>query len=613
MKRLEYGFVRELAKVISARTSRLLTLTGNVNDLFHFLRQEDADDEHLDKENTYLPLMDFLAARTDVGNFVPVVYELNGPIRFVRDSDKDLFRDAWVKLQTGMSERDLKIERFMQPRLRADLKDISAEFEQDLNAANGNSTLALEMLRWMCLCSRTVVDGEPLFAGDLVIIVEGADMIIPAGSLSGLSDEKVRRIAICNDWFGDLGFMHAQDTVVFITESRGSLHDRVANLPQLVEIEIASPGEEERAHFIDWFIDQQPKESQPKLWNTRQKLAEQTAGLTVHALQQLLLDASHSQEVLGPIQITSAVERYIISQLGEGVVEFHRPAHSFEAIVGNTHLKSFLVAELIPGMKLGTRNAIASVIVAGPNGAGKDFVFEAVFTELDCIVMVLMNLRSKWFGETDLKMQRLKRLLYVLSRAAVFVPEADTQIGSLDQDAHETEKRLLGTMQQIMSDTQLRGKIIWVLITARPEALSPDIRRAGRGGDAIIAVFDPEGSDRQEFLQWAVESFVEDELSEQLLGRLGELTPGYSAGDMDNIRRRLARKRDVLGRSLTEEEVLEVVTKTGRSNIGKARRLQTLIAVRNCTDRDVLPPSLAELDPDDVEFEILQLQAQGIR
>ena len=56
----------------------------------------------------------------------------------------------------------------------------------------------------------------------------------------------------------------------------------------------------------------------------------------------------------------------------------------------------------------------------------------------------------------------------------------------------------------MMSDPLLRGKVVWLLVTARIHLLSPDIRRPGRVGDLIIPVLDPEGKDREAFLDWVV-------------------------------------------------------------------------------------------------------------
>ena len=63
--------------------------------------------------------------------------------------------------------------------------------------------------------------------------------------------------------------------------------------------------------------------------------------------------------------------------------------------------------------------------------------------------------------------------------------------GGVGAGTHDTERRLTGKIQAMMSDPKLRGRVVWLLMTARIHMLSPDIRRPGRVGDLIIPILDP--------------------------------------------------------------------------------------------------------------------------
>ena len=91
-----------------------------------------------------------------------------------------------------------------------------------------------------------------------------------------------------------------------------------------------------------------------------------------------------------------------------------------------------------------------------------------------------------------------------------------------------------------MSDPALRGRVVWLLITARIHLLSPDIRRPGRAGDLIIPILDPEGPDRREFIAWTVNGFLEP--TEAVLDQLDQLTQGYSAAAFASLRQHLKAK-----------------------------------------------------------------------
>ncbi len=57
--------------------------------------------------------MGFLAANWDLPGLIVIVYELNGPIRFVREADADKVRDAWLQWRSGFDSNELAIQRML--------------------------------------------------------------------------------------------------------------------------------------------------------------------------------------------------------------------------------------------------------------------------------------------------------------------------------------------------------------------------------------------------------------------------------------------------------------------------------------------------------------------
>ena len=170
---------------------------------------------------------------------------------------------------------------------------------------------------------------------------------------------------------------------------------------------------------------------------------------------------------LSPPDLVQKVESFIQSQVGEDVVEFKKPTHTLQQVVGFRRLKEFITKELIPRFKAEPEKALPGAAVAGPIGGGKTFIFEAVAGELDVPVLVLKGIRSQWFGQTDVIFERLRRVLEALDKVVIFVDEADTQFGGVGAQTHETERRLTGKIQAMMSDPKLRGRVMWLLMTAR--------------------------------------------------------------------------------------------------------------------------------------------------
>ncbi|MBW1807274.1 MAG: ATP-binding protein [Deltaproteobacteria bacterium] len=606
MKSPNYEFLKEAGRILNSGQSRTLFLTGNIHDLYRLESPEGVK---------YVPLVNFLSAQWNVSDRILVVYELNGPIRFINKGDRGKVRDAWLKWRTGLDANSLAIETMLATgKVQAELETMSKVFDANLKSAIGKPTVALEILRQMCLCSRTWRDARPFLREDLIIIIEAADMVVPEGEISRLSDADRHRTSICQDWFSDPGFMDGGDSVVFITESRSQINSRVARLPQVVEVQTQAPDEKMRKEFIEWFDGLQDQDKKLQLWSGKQELAKFTAGLSTHALMQLLKGATHLRRPLTLNDVVAKVESYIQSQLGEDIVEFKKPSHSLKDVVGFSKLKEFLSKELMPRFKSSGPDSMSGAAVCGPIGGGKTFIFEAVASELDMVALVLKNIRSQWFGQTDVIFERLRRVLDALAKVLIFVDEADTQFGGVGAETHSTERRLTGKIQAMMSDPKLRGKVVWLLMTARIHLLSPDIRRPGRVGDLIIPVLDPKGEDRQEFLRWVVAPVLMGQPTEDEMKRLSAAMPNYSAASFASLRAEFRAKAARQGDKLSFAEILEIVQDHIPPAIGQARRYQTLQALINCTRRSLLPDStVGEKERQGWEDEILALEAKGVR
>jgi hypothetical protein len=474
-------------------------------------------------------------------------------------------------------------------------------------------TLALELLRQMCLCARTVMEGKRLLEQNLLIIIEGADMLLPDAPIQSLSDMDRQRVTICHDWFTDPGFSAGGDSVVLIAESRSLIHQRVARSPQLLEVEIPAPNEAARLEFIKRFLTSAGAAA-PKLWSTPEDLAKLTAGLSLHALVQLLKGALHEKRTLSQAEAVAKVEDFIQSQLGEDIVEFKKPSHRLEDCIGFTGLKKFLRDEFMPRLAATGPEALPGAAVCGPIGGGKTYLFEAVAAELDMVVLVLKNIRSQWFGQTDVIFERLRRVLLALAKVIIFVDEADTQFGGVGSDTHETERRLTGKLQAMMSDSELRGRVAWLLVTARIHQLSPDIRRPGRVGDLIIPILDPEGPDREEFLRWTLKGSMAGELTAAQFQEHSQATRNYSTAGFAALRSELKAKAAQLKKPLPLDQVVAVVNDLLPPAIEDTRRYQTLQALTNCTRRSLLPdPLVKEEQRKEWAAELRLLEARGVR
>ena len=590
--------------IINAGTSKSIILSGNIHDLFFF--------ENSGGEEDYVPLISLLTQKWDVPGFILVVYELNGPIRFLNATARNKLRTAFGLWRQDITPNLLSKDGINHPPPEITTESAEERFDRYLREAIGRPTVALELLRQLCLLSRTSDEsGQKLLTENLLIIIEAADILLPEGDIPRLSLADRHRVSIVQDWILDPDFMNGRDAVVFTTESKSLMNSRLTRLPQMISVEIPAPALDERKHFISWFNrTQMPKEKDLHLWGTQEQLAMMTAGLSLHALRQLLISACYSGDKLEPQAVIEKVSDFIQSQLGEDVVEFKKPAHGLKDVVGNQRLVSFIQTKFLPRLTTTGPDAISGAAVCGPIGSGKTFIFEGLAGDLNMPVLVLKNIRSMWFGQTDIIFERLKRLLTAIVKVVVFVDEADTQFGEVGRDAHSTERRLTGKIQAMMSDPQLRGNITWLLMTARIYNLSPDLRREGRVGDLILPVLDPEGEDREAFIRWAIRDVVKGNIDDVVMEKLLHITEGYSAASFASLRADL--RASATGAELSIEEIVEIADDRILPDIGAIRRYQTLQALVNCTRKSLLPSGYSAEMRDEWMVEIGKFERMGV-
>lgn len=437
-------------------------------------------------------------------------------------------------------------------------------------------------------------------------VLEHAEMFFPDAPAQQLNDIERQRVVQAREWLGLVTDERAEDVHVLVTESRYTVNASVVSLPRMKPIEVARPSAEERRVFLERALD----DASPAYTAEEIKaLADTSAGLSLVSLDQLVRAAAAGTR-LGAEELRKQVASIIESELGE-YLELKRGTRTLDAVIGNGRLKE----ELRRYMKIlrsgDVEAAPTGFLVSGPNGTGKTFIFESFANELGWSVVVLKKVRSMWLGETDAIFERIRQLLEAVGNVVVFIDEADTQFGSPgSQQTHETEKRLWGKVVQMMSDTNNRGRVIWLLITARPWLLAPDLKRSGRCG-IHLPVFDPSGKEREEFVSFVFRRSGL-ELTDGMRDAILASTDSFSAADFNELAVYLK------GWILSEGGVLppverlkELVADYRAPDLSAQRRLQTLYAALECTLNSLIP--IEDLrDREAVEAEINALMAQGL-
>ena len=121
------------------------------------------------------------------------------------------------------------------------------------------------------------------------------------------------------------------------------------------------------------------------------------------------------------------------------------------------------------------------MLFTGPMGTGKTFVAEAFAKECGLTTIKLKNFRSKWVGATEGNLEKILGVIQAIGQVVVIIDEGDRAFGNTDGEGDGgTSSRVIARIKEFMSDTSNRGRILFLVMTNRPDKLDVDLKRAGR-------------------------------------------------------------------------------------------------------------------------------------
>src|SRR5258706_15781427 len=144
-------------------------------------------------------------------------------------------------------------------------------------------------------------------------------------------------------------------------------------------------------------------------------------------------------------------------------------------------------------------------VLCGPGGTGKSFLAQCVSGEIGVPCVILKNFRSKYVGETEGNLEHVLSVLRAMGPVVVVVDEADAALGNREAEGDSgTSSRVFAMIAEQMGNTSYRGRILWMLLTARPDLLPIDLKRQGRAEVHIPLFYPSEDKEgRQMFLTLA--------------------------------------------------------------------------------------------------------------
>ncbi len=563
------GWAQELARKYFTKTIAQFILHGNVRDLI--------PSNGRDGQRTYTPLHDFLTDDLFAARDLTVLYDRSSGIHF---ADRATQRD----FNRAVSGYDAIFGTDYQQRLPKDPGRVFGLLENYFR------------LR--------LADGQRV-----ACIIDYAETIAPMAEASMYSAEDRQALVYLQKWARDPLFMDSDFTVCLVTENLTDLNRQLVQSPHAAEIYIPIPDEAGRLDYARWYVGDEAAVYDTHADVSLEALASNTAGLNVTQLRTLLADVLENRRHLTFEELAERKKDFIESE-AYGLLEFIETDFSLDLVAGHTEAKQHL-RQADRALRAGRPDVMPmGYLVSGPVGCGKTFLITCFAGEIGMPMVKLKNFRSQWQGVTEGNLEKILNLLEAMTPVAVMIDEADAALGDRDASGDSgVSQRVFSQIVSFMSDTAHRGRVIFFLVTARPDLMPIDLKRQGRAEEHLSLFYPATRADRLELLQVMMRRTGIDldagDVPEVLLD--GERT--FSGADMEAICTRAnfraaAQDADAVTPAIMAEAVADFIPPT----YPDAVELQTLSAVLECTSRELLPARYRDMDRADVVERVDELK-----
>jgi AAA+ superfamily predicted ATPase len=442
-------------------------------------------------------------------------------------------------------------------------------------------------------------------------VIDYAETVVPMAEASMYSAQDRQSLVYLQKWSRDSLFLESDFTLTLLTENLTDLNQQLVQSPHTAEIYVPIPEEEDREAYIGWALEERGELFRDHSDVTPEALAKNSAGLNYTQLRTILADVLENQNRLTPETLSDLKKEFIEAE-AYGMLEFIETDNSLDLIAGHTEAKRHL-RQAAHAVQTGQHEVMPmGYLVSGPVGCGKTFLINCFAGEIGIPMVKLKNFRSQWQGVTEGNLEKILNLLEAMTPVAVMIDEADAALGDRDaQGDSGVSQRVFSQIVSFMSDPAHRGKVIFFLVTARPDLMPVDLKRQGRAEEHLSLFYPHTREDREELLQVMMRRTGVDLPMEEVPHELLEGERTYSGADMEAILTRAAfRAAGANNGTVTPDILQETVNDFIPPTYPTEVELQQLAAVLECTSRDLLPERFRQMDRAEVVERLATLKRQ---
>lgn len=496
------------------------------------------------------------------------------------------------------------------------------------------------------------------------VILEYAEAISPAGDPNFQSEADRAALVTLHRWSFLEEIERSDNIVILVAENLTELAPKLVSNPRVAVVELPMPDRDERMAAVrvaDKRLDEKdaaryaeitaglkaiqiisiltpPPASEdesrqreefitsiltgPDTADRAKKIAALTAGLSHEEITKLIAPGAQPASIPQDSDVRARKEvdtliahrkREILERECFGLIEFVEPEHGFEVVGGMDEVKKDLLV-IANSIRNGERSRVPmGVLFTGPMGTGKTFVAEAFARECGLTTIKLKNFRSKWVGATEGNLEKILNVIRAIGQVVVIIDEGDRAFGNTDGEGDGgTSSRVIARIKEFMSDTSNRGRILFLVMTNRPDKLDVDLKRAGRLDRKIPFLYSQTAEEVEDVANALLKKnqIVTDVDFTSVRETFSQKLIGYSNADVEAV---ILMANDDAARAgaatVSVDNFTHAASDYFPSRDSEMLEYMELLAVFESSSRRLLPPKYAGMTPDELDMRLRALRS----
>ena len=412
------------------------------------------------------------------------------------------------------------------------------------------------------------------------------------------------------NWASDLEIRRKKHIILLLTQNTYDIHPNFLVNQEIPIVEVPYPDFDERLKFIE-HLNTIPQEIshqdspdakvqvQLKLGNDQEKqaLARDAAGLNLFGIHDLVRHAASLNQKVETL--LTNYRRENIKTFSHGIIDVIAPIMDT-----NQHWSSHVtrvIQDIVAGLnEQDLRRVPRGILLLGPIGNGNIFAARMLAGQTNMafvklryasqISEVTINLNDNGAGY-DRNLNSAINFIRGLAPVVVFMDEIEQVSPHASMKTANLERPFPAILMNAISDASLRGKVIWVGTSSRPDLIPPIFRRPEIFSHKLV-LLPPIRESRAGILQFFSRFHTQEKINFQEIAR-DEKLRGVSVNDLNLIAQRshnVAKRKN--RPAFTEEDLREVVSDFMPDYSPEMRMFMTLLALQEANSRAMLPDRL---------------------